>query len=94
MRHTNSVRVSSLNDGAKWRDWAFKARSYFGKAVDPKLPAILKKVEVVTSEIADEDLDRPGMGAEWDVELRAFLNSVMEGDAFNTVRAGEALPAL
>ena len=84
----------TMDDTSKWRDWAFKSRSYLGVVVDPALPAILKKAETRKEEIEPKHLDGLGMQADWEIQLRSFLNGTTEGDAFNTVRSGETLPAL
>ena len=84
----------AVDDCSKWRDWSYKARSYLGKAVDPALVEILLKVEVRKEEVKFGDLASLGTDPSWEIELRAFLNSSTEGDAFGTVRSGEKQPAL
>ena len=77
-----------------WKKWSYQARSYLGLAVDPSLPALLKNSENLKEEVSAEKATTLGMKDSWDPQLRAFLNAKTAGDAFTTVRSGEAKPAL
>lgn len=65
-----------------------------GVTLDTSPPMILKGVETREDEITSHQADSLGMKAEWEPQLRAFLNAVTEGDAFATVRSSEKLPPI